>query len=620
MISAIGGVGGVGKTALALHWAHLNMSRFPDGQLFVNLRGFDPSGQRTAPAAALRGFLTALGVSSSDIPQDVDTSSALYRSLVAGRRMLVVLDNAVDTAQVDPLLPGSTSVTTVVTSRRPLTGLVAMHGAHAVPLNILSDEESHELLAARLGARLAAEPEAAAEVVAHCAGLPLALSIVAARASVDPDLPLAVLAAQLRDQATRLDGLDTGEADLSLRAVFALSHQALTPDTARFVGLLALAPGPDISAAAADALAGVPARHMLAELETAHLVFEYAPGRYRMHDLVRLDATERAAALPAEVRTTALRRLTGFYLHTAYAADRLIDPDRPAVELTEPFVAPLPLADDTEAMAWLSTEHTCLLAIQRLAVDQGWHAAVWELALVTDTLHWRQGLTADHLAVIQTAIDAAEVAGDRDLQARLHGNLGQAVLRDGDVARSMRHLERAMELADDVMRRAHWSSTLAQAWGTRGDNNRALEFAELAVELYERTGEPWWEAHGRNQVGWVLALLGRYDEARAQCLAALDLQQAENRVEPEIFDSLGYIDEHGGRLADAVDWYSRAIVGFEARGDTYNVASSLIQLGRANHALGDPEAAGTAWRRALDLCERLHRTAEAAELREWLTP
>ncbi|MFL6120012.1 BTAD domain-containing putative transcriptional regulator [Actinophytocola sp.] len=305
VISAIGGGGGIGKTSLALHWAHRHADRFPDGQLFVNLRGFDPSGAPTAPAAALSGFLIALGV--TDVPADVDARVGLYRSLVAGRKMLVLLDNAADTNQVVPLLPGSATVTTLVTSRHPLTGLLACHGATAVPLDVLSDAEALELLAARLGPdRLAAEPEAVAELVEHCGGLPLALGIVAARVLASPRTPLAQLAAQLRSPTTRLDCLDTGDAGLDLRTVFGLSYRDLTPDTTRLACLIALAPGPDISASAASALIGRDAGPMLRELETAHLISQSAPGRYRMHSLVRTDARERAAALPVD---DALRRL-----------------------------------------------------------------------------------------------------------------------------------------------------------------------------------------------------------------------------------------------------------------------------------------------------------------------
>lgn len=619
VISAIGGGGGIGKTSLALHWAHLHADRFPDGQLFVNLRGFDPSSEPTPPTTALRGFLTALGVAPNDIPADQDAQAGLYRSVVADRQMLVVLDNAVDTAQVVPLLPGSPAVLTLVTSRRPLTGLIVTHGAQAIPLDVLTDDEAYDLLAKRLGrARLAAEPEAVAQLVRHCGGLPLALGIVAARAMVS-GLPLTELAAQLT--AHRLDVLDTGEANLNLRAVFALSHQALPPETARLACLLGLAPGPDIAVAAADVLAGRKAAAMLADLEAAHLITQATPGRYRMHDLVRLDAVERAAALPADVRDTALHRLINYYVTTAHAADRLLDPKRPVVEFSEPYASPYPLRDEAEAMAWMTAENPCLAAAQQVAAEAGWYPKVWELSLVTDTFYSRRGVLAEHLAVLRAAVAAARNAGDLRIQTRLHANLGQVAARAGLVAESIGNLERVAELATstgDTAMQGHAHNSLAQSYGQQGDNQGALHHASLALTLYQAAGNPIYEALALNQIGWVHALLGHYDEARTNCEAALKIQREAGRVTGEVQDSLGYINEHSGRLAEAVDWYREAIAVFEAASDTYNVATTLIQLGRACAALGHATDAEAAWRQALQLCRVQQRRTDVVNLERLL--
>lgn len=608
VISAIGGGGGIGKTSLALHWAHLHADRFPDGQLFVNLRGFDPSGEPTTPSTALRGFLTALGV--ADVPGEVDEQVGLYRSIVADRRMLVVLDNAADTAQVSPLLPGSPAVTTLVTSRRPLTGLVLTHGATAVPLDVLTDAEAHELLAGRLGAaRLAAEPDAVAELVDHCGGLPLALGIVAARAVVSPDTTLTELATQLRSH--RLDGLDTGEEGLNLRAVFALSHRALAQDTARLACLLGVAPGPDISLAAASALAGRDATPMLRELEAAHLISR-STGRYRMHDLVRLDAAERAAALPVD---DALRALVDFYLRTGQAADRLLEPRRPPFTISGPeLAAPLPVRDETEALAWLDAEQPNIVAAQRLAAERGWHPQVWELSFVTDTVHSRRAMFADHLAVLRAAITAAEAAGEEAIQVRLHANRGQCAARAGLFTESVRHLEQVIALTGDVAMRGHAHNTLAQTHGQRGDNERALFHANQALEQYRAAGDEMLEAAALNQIGWVEALLGRFDDARTHCQASLDIQRAHGRVTGEAQDSLGYINEQSGRLAEAIACYREAVAVFESYGDDRNIATTLIQLGRACAAADLPDDAAAAWRRALDLCRAQGRTAEAERL------
>ncbi|NUS81709.1 MAG: hypothetical protein HOY75_02885 [Streptomyces sp.] len=298
VISVIGGMAGVGKTTLAVHWAHQVADRFPDGQFYVDLRGFEPTGTALDPGEAVRDFLCALGVPRHRVPHGLDAQTALYRSLLAGRRFLVLLDNALDTEQVRPLLPGAPGCLVIVTSRDTLTGLVADHGAHPLSLCWLDAEEGREFLAARLGAaRVAAEPQAAAEIVELCAGLPLALSCVAARLAAHPGFRLSALAAELRDAHDRLDAIARGSAEVS--TVFSWSYRALSAAAARLFRLLAGHPGPDLSAsevaelAALDGLAGhagldtQESARLLAELVRAHLVAEPSPGRYSVHDLLR---------------------------------------------------------------------------------------------------------------------------------------------------------------------------------------------------------------------------------------------------------------------------------------------------------------------------------------------
>jgi len=621
----IGGGGGMGKTSLALHWAHENLDHFPDGQLFVNLRGFDPLGRPTDPATALRGFLGTLGVNSADVPPDLDAQANLYRTLVAGRRMLVLLDNAASTDQVAPLLPGSPTVTTVVTSRHPLTALVATHDAQVVHLDVLDADESHELLVSRLGtARMTEEPTAVTELVTHCAGLPLALAIVAARARVEPDCPLATLAAQLRDHTTRLDGIDTGETDLNLRAVFSVSHNALERDAATLVGLLALAPGPDISTEAVEVLAGEPPSRRLRELLAVQLVSRPVPDRYRMHDLVRLDAAERAGRLPAAQRDGALHRLVGYYVRTGQLADRLLDPLRPPYDLSEATTqAPRGrLAGKEAATTWLAAEHACLLAAQDMAAARGWHAQTWELAMVTDTWHWRQGLATDHVAVLRAAVEAAHAADDPVVRCRLYRNLGQAVARTGATTEAIRHLEQAVALAASIGMRtdqAHSHSSLAQTWSQQGDNRLAKEHATRALRLHRAEGQIRYEASALNQLGWIAAILGELDEARTHCTAALEIQTTLGKVDGEIFDSLGYIEERAGHLPEAVQRYRAAVEAFEDGGDTYNTASTLTQLGRAYATHGARDEARATWQQALDLCRIQRRTAEVTALQQLLS-
>jgi DNA-binding SARP family transcriptional activator len=321
----VAGIGGVGKTCLALRWAHLNAARFPDGQLYANLRGFDPSGSPVAPTSVVHAFLDALGALPAAIPAQLEARIGLYRSVVAGRRILVVLDNARDAAQVEPLLPGDPACAVLVTSRHQLAALVALRGARTLELDALHQDDARRLLGAHLGhARIAEAPRATRELLDCCAGLPLALSIVGARAETRPDLPLSILAEELRERATRLDMLNAGGGSADLRAVLSWSLDALDPAAAQVFAMLGLAPETDISLGAAACLIGLPvarSRALLASLEQAHLVRQHAPGRYRMHELVRLYAAELAyAGHSAEVRLAALNRLLEYCLHTAEPA------------------------------------------------------------------------------------------------------------------------------------------------------------------------------------------------------------------------------------------------------------------------------------------------------------
>jgi hypothetical protein len=331
VISAITGPAGVGKTTLALHWAHQVADRFPDGQLYVNLKGFHRSGNAMAPAEALRGFLAALGVPPDRLPSDLDSLVGLYRSRLAGRRILVLLDNARDADQVRPLLPGSPTCLAIVTSRDQLVSLVATEAARLLVLDLLSPDEAHTLLARRLGAdRLAAEPAATSEIITRCARLPLALAIVAARAITCPDHPLEALAADLRDpHHGTLAALTTGDASTDIRAVFSGSYRTLSPAAARLFRLLALHRGPDIDRTAAASLAALPAhqvRGLLGELTRVHLLTERSPGGYAFHDLLRAFASELCETHdPEEARRDAQARMLDRYLHPGYAGEACAD-------------------------------------------------------------------------------------------------------------------------------------------------------------------------------------------------------------------------------------------------------------------------------------------------------
>jgi DNA-binding SARP family transcriptional activator/tetratricopeptide (TPR) repeat protein len=624
VIAAIGGAGGIGKTTLALQWAHQNIERFPDGQLYVDLRGFAPSGPPTPPEAAIRGFLHALGVPLPAVPSELDTQVGLYRSLVADKRMLVLLDNARDTAQVEALLPGSAGCTVVVTSRNRLTGL-HVHGAHLVGLDVLGPDEAHDLLARRLhDDRAAAEQEAVADLLNWCGGVPLAISVVAARATMHADFPLRVLAAELRDTSTRLDALDTGELATNLRAVFSWSYRTLYPETARVFQLLGLVPAPDIDLVAAANLTALPVprtRQLLRDLEAAHLVAQPVPGRYRMHDLTRLYAAECAKRDCAEPdRHTALRRLADFYLRTAHTAERLLNRTQLA-EFDPPASVDHPhaLADASAALAWFDAEHAGLLATQQAAAELGWHRVVWQLASTLHVFHRRRGYHHDELAVWRTALTAH--LDERVTEVLIHRQVGDAYISLGQHDEALEHLHKALTLAErtqDLAGQADTHQALSWAWERLRDDRRALEHATQALRLYQTLPlrRPAREAEALNNVGWSAAQLGDYDLARSHCEDALALNRRDHHREGEAatLDSLGYIAHHTGHHAQAVDYYRQALALFRDLGNAYEEANTLDNLGHPYAALGEYEQAHQVWQNALDLYRSQRRTTDAARL------
>ncbi|MFB9904407.1 ATP-binding protein [Allokutzneria oryzae] len=619
----ISALGGTGKTALALHWSHQHAGRFPDGQLYVNLRGFGPNANPMSSAEAQRGFLAALGVDDGSVPASDSDRSALYRSATAGRRMLLVLDNAADTDQVVPLLPGGTTCAVLVTSRRPLTGLVALHGAVSAQLDVLSDDEARVLLARRIGEpRVAAEPGAVAELIEHCAGLPLALVVIAARACVRPSLPLARIAEELCEQTARLDALDTDEANMGLRSVLSWSYQALSHDAIVLAGLLSLAPGADISAAAVESLSPVPPRRLIAELEAGSLLSRSAGDRYRMHDLVRLYAAERAEEdIPAEERTIALRRLIDFYLHTALLGETSLLPYARPIDLAPPAPGCRPLALD-DALAWFDAEHHCLLAAQRFAAHHGWHSEVWQLAWVLKTVHFRRNRMDSQRETWQRALDAARELGDPALVSRSSRILGDACARL-HLPEAFDHLHTALAIVedgDDLNEVAHTHRSLTVAWAETGDHERALDHATKALRLYGASGNAAREAEAMNAVGYHTAQLGRYDEALPFCESALEkCRSSANKVaEASTLEDLGLIAHRTNRFADALDFYGQAADAWFRLGYHHHSAKALRDLGTLHRDLGDHAAARTAWTRALRLLPAGQETTETAVLHDLL--
>ncbi|WP_425483927.1 BTAD domain-containing putative transcriptional regulator [Fodinicola acaciae] len=620
VISAIEGTAGVGKTALAVYWAHRIAERFPDGQLYVNLRGFDPAGPLD-PAEAIRGFLEALGVTSQRMPLGLDEQSARYRSELSGRRMLILLDNARDSRQVRPLLPGTPSCLVLVTSRNQLTGLVAVDGARPLSLDLLSEPDARRLLTNRLGqGRVQTEPAAVADIVTRCARLPLALAVVAARAALRPHLPLHVLAAELEDH--RFDLLAGDDEHSDLRAVFSWSYQALTPPTARLFRLLGLHPGPDISAPAAASLAGMAvtaARQSLTELSNANLIVEHRHGRYAFHDLLRAYAMELTGDDPE-----ASHRMLDHYLHTAYAAERMLHPTRDPIALAgaRSDVVPERVVDPDHALVWFNAEHPVLVAAVEHAVATGHDTHAWQLAWTLLSYLDRRGLWNDWVTTSHLAVTAADRLGDPAVQARTHRNLAAAYTELTLYPSAHAELEQARvlyESIDDLTGQAGIHYTLAFVWGRQNHHAQALKHAEQALLLHEATGHLVGQADDLNAIGWHHAQLGHDRQARTACQQALALHERLGNRDglAHTWDSLGFIHHRLGDHDAAIDSYRRAIGMFRQLGDRHGMAATWTRLADAQHAVGDDPSAINAYRTALVILTELNHP-DAGQIRATL--
>jgi tetratricopeptide (TPR) repeat protein/transcriptional regulator with XRE-family HTH domain len=616
LIRAITGMAGIGKTTLAVHCAHRLAPRFPDGQLYVNLRGFDPTG--AAPAEeALRGFLDALGVPARQIPDGVDAQAALYRSLLARKRVLVLLDNARDTATVRPLLPGSAGSLVIVTSRNRLPGLIATHGAHPVPLDLPDRDDAREVLARRIGAaRVAAEPVAVDEIIERCDRLPLALAIVAARAATHRAFPLAAIAGELR-RAGGLAAFTGPEATVDARAVFSWSYAALSPAAARLFRLLALHSGDPAAEEAVASLAGAPVaqiRPLLAELTGAHLVAEPVPGRYGFHDLLRAYAAELSATLTEADRQAAQGRLFDHYLHSAYAADRRISPTRSGIKL--PAVAPevtvLRFPGDAAAVAWLTAQRPALLAAVDAAATARFDATACRLAWTLEQFLERWGHWADWTAVLNTALRAAHRLEDPYALAHVHRGLGLAALITDAAGDPLPHLTEALkwfEQVGDVEGQAAVQRALAFAYDKQDRPEAALRHAELALDLYRAAGHRGGEGLALNMVALCRLQLGQPVPALPVVELAISLldEVGNGRGEAAAWDTLGSVRQALGQPDPAVSAYRRAAELREQIGDRYQQAQTLVRLGRVQASAGDPDAARDAWRTAHALLTDMQR-------------
>ncbi|RSM72802.1 hypothetical protein DMH04_42000 [Kibdelosporangium aridum] len=621
VITAIDGSAGIGKTTLATHWAHRVKDRYSDGQLYVNLRGFDLREPMTTNQA-LHGFLLALGVAAQGIPADLDAKAALYRSLLVHRRMLIVLDNARSAEHVRPLLPGAAGCMVLVTSRNRLDSLVIREGAHRVALDGMSLDESLALLAGRVGTgRLDAEPAATRELIALCAGLPLALSIAVAHVTG----PISDLVRQIRQERHRLDALDLGgDTDLSLRAVFSWSYEALSPAAARLFRMLGLHPGPCVDVHACCAISGVDrteTRSLLNELVRTHMLSEDDCGRFRFHDLLRAYANELAEDDPE--RHEAARRMLEYYVDIAVVAGQLLQPFRQApFALSGSVISRPELATYSQGMAWFVAEHPNLLAMVRFGADRGTAEHCWQLAWACTVYLRRSGRCEDRITVHQVAWEAARKHGDIAGQVLAGRHLATALARHGrhdDALARLHEVMRVVETLPDSEERPHCYLSFARIHEAKGDPATALTYARQAWEVVKTSGEPLRQADALNVIGGRLSSLGKHSEALAACERALELYSAHGNLEghAEVLMTIGDIERGRGRPAQAIEHYRVAIAIDRNLGDPYWEAIGLEHLAEAHVQLGEVITAEPELRRALAILERL-RHPDATRVRRKL--
>ncbi len=593
---AIVGTPGVGKTALAVHWAHRSAERFPDGQLYLNLRGYS-AGAPVEPVEALAVFLRALGVPAEQVPVDVDEAAGLYRTLLAGRRMLVLLDNACSADQVRPLLPGAPGCLAVITSRDRLSGLLARHGARRLSLDVLSQPESHALLTRILGPdRMAAEPDAATALARACAHLPLALRITAANLVDDPYRSIADEVSELT-HGSPLTALEiAGDEDAAVRAAFDLSYARLTEDAQRLFRLLGLVPGPDLTAPAAARLTDAPAAsvgRLLGRLAGAHLIEQHGPGRYAFHDLLRVYAAERAHQHEsAPERAAAITRLYEHYLYRADAAARLLYPEKLRLPLPAGPAGDFDFADREQALAWFDTESATLVAAVTEPPPQLPGRWAWLLADVMRGYVSLRSHPEKWLAVANAGLAAAQAADDAQAQAITHLSLAYLHTRQGGHAVAVDHYSRTLQLS----KQAGWLSGQAAALGTLGTTcwlagrlDEAVAYLHESLALDRETGRLGGQGATLANLGLVCFEQGRLEDAHAHLAESLALtrQHSSQTAVGIVSGNLGVVLQALGRLDEARSHLAESVSLHRAAADDRREAEYLAHLASVHCAAGE---------------------------------